>query len=66
MDIRAILANQSGPAVLAEGTDADGRPTDDLSEVVDGGLLVPQSDGTTAYVPLRRMVELGVTVSIRP
>lgn len=66
MDIRAILRNQSGSALLVDGTDADGRPTDDLAEVVDGVLWIPQKDGSTAHVPLRRMVELGAPVSIRP
>jgi hypothetical protein len=66
MDIRAILAQQSGPAVLVDGTDADGLPTEDLSRVVDGVLWVPQKDGSTAHVPLRRLVALGAPVSIRP
>lgn len=66
MDIRAILRNQSGAAVLVDGSDADGRPTDDLAAVVDGTLWIPQRDGSTAHVPLRRMVELGAPVSIRP
>lgn len=66
MDIRAILRNQAGPAVLVEGTDAAGRPTDDLSLVADGALLIPQTDGSTAHVPLRRLIALGAPVSIRP
>jgi hypothetical protein len=66
MDIRAILLNQSGPAVLVDGSDADGRPTDDLALTVDGTLWVPQRDGSTAPLDFRRLVALGAPVSIRP
>lgn len=65
MDIRAILANQSGPAVLVDGLDRNGHPTDDLAQVVSGSVLIPQTDGTTPLVPLLRLVELGAPVSIR-
>lgn len=66
MDIRAILANQAGPAVLGAAFDADGQPTDDLTRVASGEVLIPQVDGSVERVDFARLVRHGAPVSIRP
>lgn len=66
MDIRAILRNQSGPAVLGDAFDAAGNPTDDITRAVSGDLLIPQRDGSAVAVDFATMVRLGAPVSIRP
>jgi hypothetical protein len=66
MDIRATLANQAGPAVLGAAFDADGLPTDDLTKVASGEVLIPQLDGSVEHVDFRCLLNLGAPVSIRP
>lgn len=66
MDIGDILLNQSGPAVLGDAFDAAGNPTDDITRVVSGDLLIPQRNGSVERVDFATVVRLGAPVSIRP